>query len=88
MTMTTGVISVLSDVDAGSLNKGTKVEGKMEEGPDSDSSMILRSVITNRNADCWNLSTMSTYKLILFLLILRVTYHCMSVETSFLFQIF
>lgn len=52
MTMTTGVISVLSDVDAGSLNKGTKVEGKMEEGPDSDSSMILRSVITNRNADC------------------------------------
>lgn len=50
--MTTGVMSVLSDVDAGSLNKGTKVEGKMEEGPDSDSSIILRSVITNRNADC------------------------------------
>lgn len=50
--MTTGVISVLSDVDAGSLNRGTNVDGKIDEGPDSDSSITLRKVMINRKADC------------------------------------
>lgn len=50
--MTTGVMSVLSDVEAGSLNKGTNVDGKIDDGPDSDNSITLRKVIINRNADC------------------------------------
>lgn len=57
--MTTGVMSVSKDVDAGNLKSGTKVDGKIEEGPDSDSSMTFRKVMMNKNAHCWNLSTIS-----------------------------
>lgn len=52
ITITTGVMSVLSDVDAGSLNRGTNVDGKIDDGPDSDSSITLRKVMINRKADC------------------------------------
>jgi hypothetical protein len=50
--MMMGVINVLIDVEAGNLNNGTKVDGKIEEGPDSLNSIMLRSVIMNKNADC------------------------------------
>jgi hypothetical protein len=59
-TIMMGVINVLIDVEAGNLNNGTNVDGKIEEGPDSLNSIMLRSVIMNKNADCWNLSTIST----------------------------
>jgi hypothetical protein len=52
ITMTTGVIKVFNEVEAGNLNNGTKVDGKIDEGPDSDNSITLRKVMMNKNAHC------------------------------------
>lgn len=52
ITIRTGVMSAFRVVVAGSLIKGTKVDGNTDDGGDSESSITLRTVIISRNANC------------------------------------